>query len=579
MRPLRILGAAVLGVLSVPLLGGCDTRSWFDPSELAGARRAPARQPLTVPILNQLDPSIEEPDDKFVNAQPPTEADLQTSVTDYVISPNDLLSVTVSDLQGAGVDTVKTTRVSETGNISLPFLGQIRAEGMTEAQLEQVIVEAYGPNGINLIRSAQVSVQVAEARGRAFSITGAVNRPGQYAILDTDFRLMDALVLAGGEQSPLQEVVYIIRDLNDERRPATAPATAPATPPANGDDLMPPDEMTPPDAGGGAAPGEPGTPGTPGGTDDVAPGPQGRARPGNRPTASPVYLQAGQDDTAPDAAGQPGGTGAAPARQPGTTAPSDRDPSRRIITIDGRDTVAPEPGADAGTEPGTDAVAPPADDGIQPGTGPGTAPDAGAATGTDTTAAGGGATTRPTTGAEGAAPPAPPGSGFAFNGPGRTQNIRVIRVPLDRLRNGELEQFNVAIHPKDTIVVPYLTIGEYYMGGHVARPGAYSLTGRKITLKQAIIAASMLDGLAIPQRTDVIRRLGPDREVFVRVDLDKVFAGQQPDIYLKPNDQVLVGTNAIAPFLAAFRGAFRLTYGFGFLYDRNFNDEDFNDNN
>jgi polysaccharide biosynthesis/export protein len=31
-----------------------------------------------------------------------------------------------------------------------------------------------------------------------------------------------------------------------------------------------------------------------------------------------------------------------------------------------------------------------------------------------------------------------------------------------------------------------------------------------------------------------------------------------------------VGTNALAPFLAAIRGSFRFTYGFGFLYDRNF---------
>jgi polysaccharide biosynthesis/export protein len=32
----------------------------------------------------------------------------------------------------------------------------------------------------------------------------------------------------------------------------------------------------------------------------------------------------------------------------------------------------------------------------------------------------------------------------------------------------------------------------------------------------------------------------------------------------------MVGTNAMASFLAAARGAFRVTYGFGFLYDRNF---------
>jgi hypothetical protein len=41
-------------------------------------------------------------------------------------------------------------------------------------------------------------------------------------------------------------------------------------------------------------------------------------------------------------------------------------------------------------------------------------------------------------------------------------------------------------------------------------------------------------------------------------------------VFLKPDDQVLVGTNAIAPYLAAFRNAFRITYGAGFIYDRNF---------
>ena len=54
------------------------------------------------------------------------------------------------------------------------------------------------------------------------------------------------------------------------------------------------------------------------------------------------------------------------------------------------------------------------------------------------------------------------------------------------------------------------------------------------------------------------------------MDLDKIFAGHEPDIYLKPDDQVMVGTNVLAPFLSAVRGAFRITYGFGFLYDRNF---------
>jgi len=112
--------------------------------------------------------------------------------------------------------------------------------------------------------------------------------------------------------------------------------------------------------------------------------------------------------------------------------------------------------------------------------------------------------------------------------------------------------------------------GFYYMEGHVAKPGAYSFNGQRITLKQAIWSASGLDGLAIPQRTDIVRRIGPNQEMFYRVDLAAVFAGKRPDIYLKSNDQVLVGTNFLAPFIAAVRGGFRMTYGLGFLYDKNF---------
>ena len=145
---------------------------------------------------------------------------------------------------------------------------------------------------------------------------------------------------------------------------------------------------------------------------------------------------------------------------------------------------------------------------------------------------------------------------------------RVIRVPYAALRDGDL-RYNIIIRPYDMIVVPQPTIGEFYMGGHVARSGVYSLTARKITLKQAIVSAGGFDNIAVPAQTEVVRRLPDDREIFVRVDLDKVWEGSVPDIYLRPDDIVNVGTSWWAPFVASVRGGFRVTYGFGFLYDRN----------
>jgi protein involved in polysaccharide export with SLBB domain len=167
---------------------------------------------------------------------------------------------------------------------------------------------------------------------------------------------------------------------------------------------------------------------------------------------------------------------------------------------------------------------------------------------------------------------AKPGSShvFKFDDVEAPADVRIIRVPIDQLRQyGELK-YNVVIRPGDMIIVPDPVTGVYYMGGHVTRAGVYSLNGVRVTLKQAWISAGGGDDLAFPDRTEVIRRIGTNREVCVRINLGNILSLTQPDIYLKPNDVVYVGTHFVAPFLAAARNSFRLTYGFGFLYDRNF---------
>lgn len=159
---------------------------------------------------------------------------------------------------------------------------------------------------------------------------------------------------------------------------------------------------------------------------------------------------------------------------------------------------------------------------------------------------------------------------FKFDDIEAPSDIRIIRVPIDQLRQyGELK-YNVVIRPNDMIIVPDPVQGVYYMGGHVARMGVYSLSGQKVTLKQAWISAGGADDFAFPYRTEVIRRIGTNREVCVRLNLGSILAMGEPDIYLKPNDVVYVGTHFIAPFLAAIRNSFRISYGAGFLYDRNF---------
>ncbi len=150
---------------------------------------------------------------------------------------------------------------------------------------------------------------------------------------------------------------------------------------------------------------------------------------------------------------------------------------------------------------------------------------------------------------------------------------RTIVIPLDKLEQGD-PRYNVVIRDGDTIWVPRPVQGEFYIMGNVLRPGVYSLTGREITLRQAISAAGGLGPIADPSRCELIRRIGGNQEQVVKINIDAIFAGKEPDIILKPDDIVNVGTNPIMPFLAVIRNAFRLTYGFGFVYDRNFADID-----
>ncbi len=151
---------------------------------------------------------------------------------------------------------------------------------------------------------------------------------------------------------------------------------------------------------------------------------------------------------------------------------------------------------------------------------------------------------------------------------------RLIKVPAKDLLAGD-PRYNIIIKPGDTIHVPVDVVGEFCIMGNVNRPGYINLTGRSMTLKMAIAAAGGLGPLAWPKHVEVVRRIGKGSEEIVMLDLDKIASGEQPDVFIKPNDLINVGTHPTSRWRAILRNAFRATYGFGFVYDRNFADRDF----
>lgn len=143
--------------------------------------------------------------------------DLVATRSDYRIGANDLVQLTITDLVGPGVETMRVARVSERGMIDVPLLGAMTAEGLTDSELARQIGQGYRDKSI--IMNANVSVLVMEARNRMFSIYGAVRNPGQYQIVDSNFRLFHALSLARGTTTNTD--IRVTRPSNDPANPRT----------------------------------------------------------------------------------------------------------------------------------------------------------------------------------------------------------------------------------------------------------------------------------------------------------------------------------------------------------------------
>ncbi len=152
---------------------------------------------------------------------------------------------------------------------------------------------------------------------------------------------------------------------------------------------------------------------------------------------------------------------------------------------------------------------------------------------------------------------------------------RVIEIPYQRLAHGDMS-LNLILRPSDQIYVDGPEVGLVYISGEVNQPNAYALPSTdRITLSRVIAMAGGLSALAIPDRVDLVRQVDEGREATIRLDLGAIRRRTEPDVILKPNDHILVGTNWLAYPLAVFRNGFRMNYGFGFLLDRNFGNDVF----
>jgi len=111
----------------------------------------------------------------------------QKAVAEYKLQEGDELAIAVfgqTDLSGKfGIDS--------NGNLSLPLVGQLQAEGRTAPQVQEALTEALKAFLVNPKVTVQVTIY------RPFYILGEVNKPGSYPFT-FGMTVRQAVATAGG---------------------------------------------------------------------------------------------------------------------------------------------------------------------------------------------------------------------------------------------------------------------------------------------------------------------------------------------------------------------------------------------
>jgi len=138
---------------------------------------------------------------------------LQAQGTAYRIGPRDVLTLTIY----AGGEEQQTAdfTVSSQGMTNVPFIGSVKAEGLTIPQLEELVTK---PLTADFFVDPEINIVIKEYHSLQYYISGAIGSPGLYE-MTSKATLMELIAKAGGVSSNRGNIAYILHQSTDHVPP------------------------------------------------------------------------------------------------------------------------------------------------------------------------------------------------------------------------------------------------------------------------------------------------------------------------------------------------------------------------
>jgi polysaccharide export outer membrane protein len=212
MTRVRIDKAVNLGALAV-LLAGCSTMPAFGPDAdainrvaLDGAAVVEDALPFqVVEVTAATLPAAAEAHASF----PAAFRAQGFRDTDEVVGVGDHLEIRIWEVSEDGLfatagnrETVLNVRVSNTGNITVPYANTISALGLTPSELRTLLLERYQGQAVE----PEIAVAITSAEARSATVLGNVRNPGRIEIPPRGIRLLDLIASTGGASEPPWEL-------------------------------------------------------------------------------------------------------------------------------------------------------------------------------------------------------------------------------------------------------------------------------------------------------------------------------------------------------------------------------------
>jgi polysaccharide export outer membrane protein len=135
----------------------------------------------------------------FVNRTP-----LQAQDKAYRIGPRDVLTLTI--FAGGEKQNVSSMTVSSQGMINVPFIGSVRAKGLTVSELEDRVTK---PLAADYFVNPEINIVISEYHSLHYYISGAVGAPGLYE-MKSKATLLELIAKAGGTSADHGNIAYIL---------------------------------------------------------------------------------------------------------------------------------------------------------------------------------------------------------------------------------------------------------------------------------------------------------------------------------------------------------------------------------